>query len=56
MKHALYEDPITHQFALIRLPVQFADGDKVPTLPTDRWFSTREEAVAALPDLLNQDD
>ena len=34
----------------------FADGDAVPILPTDRWFSTYEEAVAALPELLNQDE
>ena len=56
MKHALYEDPITHQFALIRLPEQFAEGDAIPILPTERWFDTREEAVAALPELLNQDE
>jgi hypothetical protein len=56
MKHTLYEDPITHQFALIRLPAAFAEGDAIPILPTDRWFSTREEAVAALPELLNQDE
>ena len=53
MKHALYEDPITHKYALIRLPDKFADGDKLPILPTDRWFGTREEALAALPELLN---
>ena len=56
MKHALYEDPITHRFALIRLPEKFADGDSIPIRPTDRWFDTREEAVAALPDLFNQDE
>ena len=56
VKHTLYEHPITHKFALIRLPEKFADGDAVPILPTDRWFSTYEEAVAALPELLNQDD
>ena len=56
MKHTLYEHPVTHQFALIRLPEQFADGDAIPILPTDRWFSTREEAVAALSELLNQDE
>ena len=54
MKHTLYEDPVTHKFALIRLPERFADGDAVPILPTDRWFSTREEAVAALSELFNQ--
>ena len=56
MRHALYEDPVTHKFALIRLPAKFTDGDSVPILPTDRWFSTKEEAVAALPELLNQDE
>ena len=56
MKHALYEHPITHHFALIRLPQQFADGDPVPTTPTDHWFSNREQAIAALPGLFNEDD
>jgi hypothetical protein len=56
MKHVLYEDPITHKFALIRLPRQFADGDPVPTPPTDHWFSNREQAIAALPELFNEDD
>jgi hypothetical protein len=54
--YALRRSPITHQFALIRLPATFAEGDAIPILPTDRWFSTREEAVAALPELLNQDE
>jgi hypothetical protein len=56
MKHTLYEDPITHRFALIRLPEQFAEGDTVPIGPSDCWFSSREEAIAALPELFNQDD
>jgi hypothetical protein len=56
MKHTLYEDAITHKFALIRLPDKFAPGDPIPLLPTDRWFDTREEAVAALSELLNQDE
>jgi hypothetical protein len=56
MKHTIYEHPITHKFAIIRLPATFADGDRLPILPGARWFSTREEAIAALPDLLNQDD
>jgi hypothetical protein len=56
MRHALYEHPVTHKFALIRLPERFMDGDAVPIQPTDRWFSTREEAVATLPELLNQDE
>ena len=56
MKHTIYEDPITHKFAIIRLPVKFADGDKLPILPAERWFGTKDEAVAALSDLLNRDE
>ena len=56
MKHALYEDPFTHKFALVRLPAKFAAGDALPIQQADRWFSTREEAVAALRELLNQED
>ena len=32
------------------------DGDKLPIPTTARWFATREDAVAALPELLNEDD
>ena len=56
MKHTIYEDPVTHKFALLRLPNTFVDGDKLPTCTTDRWFQTRQEAVAALSDLLNLED
>ena len=56
MKHTIYEDPITHKFAIIRLPVKFADGDKLPILPTTQWFATREEVMATLPELFNQDE
>jgi hypothetical protein len=56
MKHAIYEDPITHKFAIIRLPMKFADGDKLPILPTTQWFATREEVMASLPELFNQDE
>jgi hypothetical protein len=35
------------------LPDRFFEGDKPPILPSDRWFDSREEAAAALPDLLN---
>jgi hypothetical protein len=56
MKHAIYEDPITHKFAIVRLPMKFADGDKLPILPTTQWFATREEVMATLPELFNQDE
>lgn len=53
MKHVIYEDPISRKFALVRLPDRFVEGDKLPILTTERWFETREEAVAALPQLLD---
>ena len=56
MRYTIYEDPLTHQFALLPLPVHFLDGDELPITPTDRWFASHEEAVAALPDLLNRED
>jgi hypothetical protein len=37
MRHGLYEDPITHKFAVIRLPSMFRDGDAVTKPPTPRW-------------------
>jgi hypothetical protein len=56
VKHTLYEDPITHRFALIKLPDKFMDGDPLHVPPTDRWFATREEAIASLAELLNLED
>ena len=56
MKHALYEHPLTHKFSLIRLPRQFADGDDIPPAPSDHWFNSREQAIAALPELFNEAD
>ena len=53
MKHVIYEDPISRKFALVRLPDRFAEGDKLPILTTEWWFETHEEAVAALPRLLD---
>jgi hypothetical protein len=56
MTHTIYEDPVTHKFALVRLPRGFLEGETVPVLPTDRWFDTRDEARAALPVLLTTDE
>ena len=56
MKHTIYEDPITHKFAIIRLPMKFADGDKLPIVPATQWFGTREEDVAALSELFKLDE
>ena len=56
MRHALYEDPITHRFAMIGLPSSFVEGDKLPIPPTARWFGTRAEALATIFDLDDQED
>ena len=56
MKYTIYEDPHTHKFALLPLPNGFVEGDKLPMVATDRWFGSRVEAIAALPDLLNQEE
>jgi hypothetical protein len=56
MKYVLYEDPLTHQFALLALPKRFVDGDRLPVNDVDRWFGSREEAIAAVPDLLNREE
>jgi hypothetical protein len=56
MKHALFEDRITHAFAIVRLPARFVEGDKVPVPPDTQWFRTREEAVATLSHLFDQDE
>jgi hypothetical protein len=56
MKYTIYEDPLTHKFALVPLPARFVDGDKLPIVATDRWFGSRAEAIAALPELLNREE
>jgi hypothetical protein len=56
MKFTIYEHPITHAFALLALPNRFVDGDALPVGDVDRWFGSREEAIAALPDLLNREE
>jgi hypothetical protein len=55
MRYTLYEHPVTHKFALVRLPSRFAADDKLPIPPTERWFDNRAEAIAALPELLNRE-
>jgi len=56
MRYTIYEDPVTLKFAWLRLPNNFVNGDRLPILPTDRWFDSREEAVAALPELFNREE
>ena len=54
MKYTIYEDPRTHAFALVALPHRFIEGDALPVGDVDRWFGSRDEAIAAVPDLLNR--
>lgn len=56
MKHAIYEDPVTHRFALIRVPPTFAEGDELPIPPTVQWLDTRDDVLAALPGLFDTDE
>ena len=56
MKYTLYENPITHKFAFIQLPVRFVTGDSLPLPVSAHWFDTRDEAIATLRDLLNHED
>lgn len=56
MKHIVHEDPVTHKFALIRVPNNYADGDELPIGPLERWFPTRDEVIAALSELFSQDE
>ena len=56
MKYTLYEDPVTHKFAFLPLPNRFVVGDKLPVVVADRWFASREEAIAALPELLTREE
>lgn len=56
MKHILHEHPVTHQFAVIRLPPRFIEGDRVIPPPGVQWFGTREEALATLASLFDQEE
>jgi hypothetical protein len=56
MKYTIYEDPLTHRFAFLPLPNRFTEGDKLPAVVSERWFVSREEAIAALPELLNLEE
>jgi hypothetical protein len=55
VKYAIYEHAASRKFALIQLPDKFREGDEVPILPADRWFESHEDAVAALPELLDRE-
>jgi hypothetical protein len=56
MRYTIYEDPLTHRFALVPLPAHFVDGDKLPIVAASPWFGSHEETVAALHELLNREE
>jgi hypothetical protein len=56
MKHTIFEDPITHKFALVKVPVHFIEGDQLPIPPNAQWLTTRDDAVAALAGLFEVDE
>jgi len=56
MRYTIYEHPITHLFAFVALPGGFAHGDELPPVTTDRWFRSRDEAIRALPALLDLEE
>jgi hypothetical protein len=56
VKHTIYKDPKSGKFAWVVVPPRFIKGDKL-RIPQDvRWFDSREQAVAAAPDLLSLDE
>ena len=40
VRHTIYEDPVTHKFALVRVPANFIDGDKLEIPATAHWLTT----------------
>jgi hypothetical protein len=56
VKYTIYEDPVTHRFAFLALPTRFADGDKFPSVASDRWFASHAEAIAALAELFDREE
>jgi hypothetical protein len=56
MRYTISEHPLTHLFAFVALPLGFVEGDELPPVTADRWFGSREDAIAALPALLDLED
>jgi hypothetical protein len=56
VKHTIYQDPITHRFAVVRLPSMFVEGDTITVPTTVQWFGTQEEALATLSSLFDEDE
>jgi hypothetical protein len=56
MRYTIYQSPQTRKFALVPVPVRFAEGDKVLTVAAERWFGSREEAAASVRQLLDREE
>jgi hypothetical protein len=56
LKHTIHQHPVTHKFALVRLPPRFVEGDSLPIPPLTRWFGTRDEVIATLPQLFDESE
>jgi hypothetical protein len=54
MRYTIYEHPITRKFGFLPLPPRYVDGDVLPADSVDRWFESYADAVASLPDLLDE--
>jgi hypothetical protein len=49
------ELPATHHSTIVRVPVRFEEGDRLPIRSTVQRFTRRDDAVAAPRDLLKDD-
>jgi len=48
-KRAIYQRKVDGKWAVIELPDDYKDGDRLPLRgSTDQWFDSREEAQAEL--------
>ena len=56
MRYTIYEDPLTVQVRVSPVAEPIPRRTSRPLVTTDRWFDSREKAVAALPELLNRED
>ena len=56
MKYTIFEDPKTGQFAMVKLPARFVEGDAIPVPSSARWFPTHEEVLATLSELFDDEE
>jgi len=58
MRYTIYEHPLTHLFTFVALPrgIVETETDAEPSAATGQWFGSREEAIKALPTLLDLEE